>query len=110
MNYETRLALVLSIAKWKRNVVAETPYDVTVGTKTCALCQLFSGDNDCGDCPVKVRAGVGCCRNTPYCTAFTTHHIWSISASNTMLHDAFREAAQREVDFLESLLPAETNQ
>ncbi len=101
MDYRTLTALKASIEKWERNARAETPEAVTTGPSKCPLCKLFWHIN-CEGCPVAVAVDATCCERTPYIKAEALHYFWSIG---DVTADAFRKAAQAEVDFLKSLLP-----
>lgn len=91
MSPETLTALQGSIAKWER-IVARTQSNH--GREDCALCNLFY-DSDCVNCPVSAKTGQPFCKGTPYYT-------YSFSGKT--------EDAQRELDFLRSLLPSETTE
>lgn len=103
MNADALAALRGSIPKWEA-IVAGTGVDE--GHKNCRLCAVFR-DDDCRGCPVQERTGRPNCRSTPY-EAFTdvaTYH----SATNGLRAETpeAKAAAQRELDFLRSLLPPE---
>lgn len=100
MDPKTLTALKASIAKWERNVEAETPDKVLLGASECALCKLFIY-NLCKDCPVRARSGSHFCRQTPFVKTINSFFDWNEGGSK----DSWREAAQAEVDFLKSLLP-----
>ena len=93
MNSETLEALKGSIGKWEA-IVAGTGFDN--GVDNCPLCGLFNNDEtndsetDCDGCPVAEKSGHKYCGGTPY----TQFLRWGI------------KAAQEELDFLRSLLPA----
>lgn len=103
MDGKTLKALRESIEKWERNAVAETPDDFTVGTATCALCEVFQWQG-CAGCPVQVAAEPGC-RGTPYYNAAVSLRRWRDSPTNASKRDAAHAAARAEVAFLRSLLP-----
>lgn len=103
MDSKTLKALKASIAKWEKNVEAETPDDVKLGAQNCPLCALFNG-NDCEGCPVAERAGAEFCDNTPYSGASIEAVNWEYRGSS---REDFQTAARAEVDFLKSLLPVE---
>ncbi len=92
MNSETLEALKGSIAKWEA-IVAGTGFDN--GADNCPLCGLFNNaddpETDCDGCPVAEKSGHKYCGGTPY-TKFVP---WGGI-----------KAAQEELDFLRSLLPA----
>lgn len=87
MSPEARIALENSIKKWE-GIVAGIHHDN--GWRDCPLCQLFQVKADCQGCPVMQETGEPFCRGTPY-------RDYSAYPSS--------EAAQRELDFLRSLLP-----
>jgi hypothetical protein len=61
-------ALRMSIDKWF--LMTQYPKIENSGAGSCALCiaagHLSDMDNQCNDCPVKVKTGVPSCRNTPF--------------------------------------------
>lgn len=92
MDAKTLEALRGSIRKWER-IVEGTGDDE--GPDNCPLCLLFYGHRDdfrpiCDGCPVKDASGKKGCSNTPY-----DDYSYSPTTEN----------AQRELDFLISLLP-----
>jgi hypothetical protein len=95
MDAATLEALKGSIAKWEGIVAGTTRDD---GADNCPLCALFNTDdydrieNACEGCPVQKSAGIGFCMQTPY---YAYRHLKTT------------EAAQAELDFLRSLLPAD---
>jgi hypothetical protein len=94
MDKATLTALQGSIAKWE-GIVAGTKADE--GADNCPLCDLFNTEDydgiedACKGCPVQKSVGVGFCMQTPY---YSYRHLRTT------------EAAQAELDFLRSLLPA----
>lgn len=105
MDAKTLKALKASIAKWEKHSVAETPGEVRIGVKYCALCKLFNDyESSCDGCPVKANTGRGYCMGTPYVQAAAERHNW---ADGFGLQERFQAAARAEVEFLKSLLPAE---
>lgn len=101
MDARTLKALKSSIEHWEANVAAETWPDVTTGADHCKLCLTFE---DCEGCPVLERTGRGACENTPYSKAYFAWKRWRLGTGS---REAFRTAAQAEIDFLRSLLPTE---
>lgn len=113
MKPETLEALKQSIEHWKRN--ASGDYD-GIGGSQCFLCRRFCGDasspypitgscyrsepdEDDEDCPVKTSTGETGCAGTPYRTAYDM----CIQFGKTS--EQFKKASQKEVEFLEALLP-----
>jgi hypothetical protein len=98
MDKHTLRALQGSIEKWEA-IVAGAGKDE--GMENCPLCQRFCSDDlsvsdgACGGCPVMEKTGKRLCWDTPY-------GEYSIGATRGTV-----EAAQAELDFLRSLLPAE---
>lgn len=92
-------ALKGSIAKWK-GIVAGT--DADYGVKNCPLCAQY-WNNDCEGCPIKNHTGYGECEDTPY--QEWCDHLWH-SGLKANTPEKLRDA-QRMLDFLMSLLPAE---
>ena len=113
MGPKTLQALKESIAHWERAVADKNE---PVGVFHCALCRMFNpqsgSDNNwgtsdileedrCIGCPVYEHTERQCCANTPW---------ESIEDELDCCNDgseAFRAAAQVELDFLRSLLPNE---
>lgn len=107
MDAKTLEALKGSIRKWE-SIVTGTGDDM--GWKNCPLCALFnnpSGDHEyvCGGCPVVTAVGATECKDTPYYEWVDEFSILEIKTANTPERQAL---AQKELDFLRSLLPAET--
>lgn len=108
MKPETLIALKASIEHWKRNVEAETHEEVHLGWRSCPLCLRFR-DYNCINCPVEERTGAICCRNSPYEMASHVYKEWKSHEGHEDYlkkpRDNFRREAERELAFLESLLP-----
>lgn len=93
MNKETLEALQGSIRKWE-NIVAGTEEDE--GQRNCPLCQLFcTEESHCDNCPVAQAVQADYCNATPYATYRIIPSI---------------KNAKAELDFLKSLLPAQTGE
>lgn len=97
MNAKTLTALRGSITKWER-IVAGT--GTNEGSANCPLCQTFCLPIDdsakkCQGCPVQEKTGEQHCDDTPY---------------YDYVENETTENAQRELDFLCSLLPPETTE
>jgi hypothetical protein len=102
MNKQTAEALEKSIKKWEDILNNE---DVDLGTKNCALCELFHHYN-CNHCPVKNKSGMTFCNDTPY-------EKWEIHHEEMHGDPSFtkrqpncpicEKLAKDEIDFLKSL-------
>jgi len=110
MNKETLAALNGSIRKWKK-IVEGT--EVDRGTDNCPLCQMFhrrriafQRDSACDGCPVKNKSGEMYCESTPY-IEWGNHHAIKHGSASTIIKNCptCKELAQKELDFLRSLLP-----
>ena len=104
MDPKTLTALKASITKWEQNLKARSPYEVEISPVSCSLCTLFHQD-DCEGCPVSEKTGQSRCFSTPFRAADLALTDWEEVDKNSALRDAWRKAAQAEVDFLKSLLP-----
>lgn len=103
MDERTLTALKASIKHWEENVAAEAPDDAKTGPDHCALCSQFYWDgNRCAGCPVAERVGKPTCRNPEYDKAVGAFMSWSKGKGT---REEWRAAAQKELDFLKSLLP-----
>jgi hypothetical protein len=89
MDDRTLEALRGSIKKWEK-IVEGTGEDA--GTDNCPLCHLFYNDDEimCKGCPVAEAVDFPGCVSTPYMLYYD---------------NPTKENAQRELDFLISLLP-----
>ena len=100
MNDETLTALKESIEHWKKN--AADPENATIGSTNCSLCKIYF-DSGCEldevRCPVFEFTGHQECVTTPYSPA-----IYAIKAFKEGT-ERNQQAIQKEVEFLESLLP-----
>lgn len=106
MDSKTLDALKGSIRKWEA-IVTGTGEDK--GWKNCPLCVLFNNPNEdheyaCGGCPVVEAVGNAECEDTPYYEWVDTFTVLELKVANTPERQAL---AQKELDFLRSLLPAE---
>jgi len=118
MDPATLEALKSSIKKWEAIARGEGQDD---GAFNCALCQLFHPDfapcvdcSMCGCllCPVGKRTGKSGCRGTPY-EEWESHHRrkhpeTADELTRKVLCDECRRIAQKEMNFLQSLLPKKT--
>lgn len=106
MDERTLAALKGSIAKWEA-IVADEGEDS--GPNNCPLCQLFHPAHggkgnpvDCGGCPVREATGQMGCGGTPY----DTYEVLTVDGDDDDV-EAIAAAAQEELEFLRSLLPAD---
>lgn len=110
MNYsdeEVRAALEASIEKWKDNAQVQFKAQAKIFADSCPLCDLFNNSDDldadipeeeyCNGCPVKARTDLYECQGTPWEKVRDAYH------DNLVSTQEFRDLAQLEVDFLESL-------
>lgn len=116
MDADTLRALEESITHWEKNVVASSPYEVTLGGASCALCHKFvynvtESIPACSGCPVYEHTGFSSCRNSPYLDVFRAYQNWLYSETeeeHNILRTEYQAAAQAELDFLRSLRPTTT--
>lgn len=107
MDATTLAALKGSIQHWRENVEAETAGDVRVGTPFCPLCDLYNtvtawaNGTSCEGCPVHTGTGLRSCGGSPYMSVVMALYRFENGGGD----EAFRAAAQAELDFLISLLP-----
>lgn len=97
METTTLNALKASIEKWKS---IRDGNEIYAGPNNCPLCKLFYSDGDCIECPVRTHTGKRACADTP----INEWEAWDIEQVVTLEEAAL---AQKEIDFLESLLPKE---
>ena len=117
MDEKTKVALDACIEKWKLNLLAMAPDQAHIYKDTCALCTIYYNTEPpyCKGCPVAERSGYYGCTGTPWMECRSTYLDWKnyyISALTSGRSDdphvdryrgLFRAAAQKEIDFLESL-------
>ena len=100
----TKETLEASIKHWQENVAAETPGDASVSDGDCALCNAYQ---QCAECPVKKYTMAPYCTGTPYYDAAYALSEWSCAVlkgcNGQREREAWRKAAQAELDFLISL-------
>lgn len=103
MDPETLEALKGSIAKWEA-IVAGTGADH--GAADCSLCIAFP-DNYCKGCPVSSQTGRRGCRGTPFddWADLEEPDVVISKDDKKAVSQRAKDIAQREVDFLKSLLP-----
>lgn len=99
MKKRTLKALKKSIAKWEKNAERKFTHEVRTGVSDCPLCTLFFM-NSCKGCPVSEASGVTNCDNTPYNNVVNLKPL-----SSEPVRPALKDAIEREVAFLKSLLP-----
>lgn len=105
MDAKTLKALKGSIKKWER-IAAGTGLDK--GDDNCPLCKVFKqGAVICGGCPVALHSGAVNCKNTPYLDWLNVENVIGGRNYNKATTPQLKAAAQAELDFLRSLLPAE---
>lgn len=106
---ERAAAIKASQEHWRKNLAAETPWQVDLGIVCCALCRLYHPSvvgrlrRICIGCPVKERSGHSLCRQTPYSRALRALQAWNGDPTNPDLKAKWRAAALAECEFLESL-------
>lgn len=117
MNKAAQTALKKSIKHWEENVAAKHPSKANSHAEACALCTMFSDNLDeagqwCTGCPVKARTRRDLCRSTPWSRAEAAWSGWVLkneTKENLVQQERARAvwqtAAQKELDFLRSLLP-----
>ena len=106
MEEKTLVALKKSIEHWEKNA-APGDHPVSTKAKDCALCGLFFWEEDCAGCPVYQRTGREGCHGSPYWSVVDAKLELCADESKGRLRKKLREAAQKELDFLKSLLPEE---
>ena len=104
MDKKTLKALQGSIRKWER--IAEGK-EVDKGADNCPLCELFY-NKICIGCPVEEKVNHVDCRRTPY-IGWTEHQKAKHGEESqfAIKCEKCKELAQKEADFLKSLLPKE---
>lgn len=107
MSPEALEPLKLSIEHWRRLATGSRKKDEGVSVTQCALCAKFNTPvskytEKCKGCPVMQFTGKQFCRDTPF------EHAESLSEDGEREYldsEVFQDAAQKELEFLESLLP-----
>lgn len=103
MSPATLKALRGSIKKWER---IATGKGIDKGGENCPLCQLFILPNDsCAGCPIATRTKQSDCHGTPYMEWHDVNPWPEDAGGRKATTKAHRAAAQKELDFLKSLLP-----
>ena len=105
MDKLTAEALEASIRHHKKNARAWFPWQVRLGPKYCALCQVYLKSHPgCNGCPVRARSRYPACFKTPYNSIHVALFEWREAGWwNRAARAEFRRAALAEVAFLESL-------
>lgn len=98
MTPEARAALEESIAHWERLATGTSAPAEEIGPRDCALCALFFWPDCCLGCPVAEATGWKNCRGTPWGDVKTARDDHGYDSRE------FREAAERELEFLRGLL------
>ncbi len=100
MDDKTLTALKASIEHWED--IKKDP-DITPSSGNCPLCRLFDGCHT--QCPAYIT-GHGYCTGTPY--EEYAYYMLSLEHEHVNKNEKLRqEIAQKEIDFLISLLPKE---
>lgn len=103
-----------SIEHWKRLVSGNRNKYEEFGSNDCALCQAYlnwnkPGTQICAGCPVMEATGQTLCHGSPFDIIRDLDMEWRNGNHNEdeelMDTPDFKEAAQKELDFLKSLLP-----
>ena len=100
-------ALEKSIKHWEENKDGEDP---TFGVNNCALCKIFYAEC-CRVCPVRGKTQCVGCEGSPYAEALDAwENVEDLRRGGGENHKdyysalyVYREACQREIDFLKSL-------
>jgi len=126
MTNETLIALKASIAAWERKITETGPERINTGRSSCPLCILHLDATipHCTNCPIFQKTGRRYCAETPYVEASWALEGWREELRNFTLYPAtdfprrtsavevaakreqFHAAAEEEIAFLKSLLPA----
>ena len=101
MNPETKQALKESIEHWKRLASGNRKPGEGMEAGDCALCKMFLRRvaDPCSGCPVRESSGHIGCRNTPFDNACAIETKLGMDSSE------FKAVAEKELEFLKSLLP-----
>lgn len=100
MDERTKQALEASIAHWKRNVEATSPWRASVLAADCELCNTFVfGEDSCCNCPVAIKHRKLDCPNEYY-EARKAFYLWR---SHNCSREYWQSKAQAMLDYLISL-------
>lgn len=110
MNQQTLDAIDASITHWEEVANTTHPSKVFIGGNDCPLCVLFfqwdkPDDYACQGCPIKEATEQPNCYGSPYYEVAKALIKWRSDPTNPQLAEAFRAAAQEELEFLKSLKP-----
>lgn len=97
METTTLNALKASIEKWKD---IRDGNEIYAGPSNCPLCELFYWYKGCEGCPIRTHTKKRACRDTPIDEWEEREIEQAVTAEDAAL-------AQKEIDFLKSLLPKE---
>lgn len=113
MDHKTLKALRKSIDKWRENSRSECVEDVLMGVHECPLCEIFYHRtreiemlDACKGCPVMESTGKRYCNGSPYDECGNKYFEWYADNYNSKARKEYRICAEREVAFLQNLLPA----
>jgi hypothetical protein len=99
---EAAKALDLSIAKWKKNLDADYPYEIKTSPWDCPLCDLYLDYGACIGCPIFGRTGKTGCKDTPYYAVLEARGD-SLADWTDARKTFCMEKVQEEVDWLVNL-------
>lgn len=104
-----RQAIQQSIQHWRENQSVTDIRNAKLGGDYCALCLMFK-ESDCyattyGICPAALKTGKFNCSGTPYWDVIDLRRRM-FDRKLFLADDGWRAACQKEIEFLESLLPA----
>lgn len=108
MERETRMALARTVRRWRKVATVADGEFVVAGPHECALCRMFNdlvnwqvnAEDRCHGCPVSTASGQDACQGTPY-----VEFAAQLRKSEYRGCEAVREAARKELEFLEGLRP-----
>lgn len=109
MDRKTYDALQASIAHWRLNAGANSPFPVNIYGDDCALCALhFDADamEPCDGCPVSLAVEQQCCVGTPWKRVRDALLDWRAMPLVDHYRDRFRIEAKSMLQFLQALVPA----
>ena len=112
MDAKTAEALEASIEHWREMTQVTKIYDIKIGRRECALCELFNTETilpsyRCLPCPVYRKTGQEYCEGTPFERAsdisMGIRLYYHLPGLRLMALLKFRMAAREELAFLEGL-------